>query len=398
MIESAIEEKVLLAETAAMSIGSAEVHAVPAHKREIVRKLAEPDDIVYCRIVKPTGEIYLSNILEERGMFIRNPAITTDKTVIKEDIYKVEKIKVIVAPSYRGHTVWLGFSLKEVYLEVWRMLWGSLVIGLSLIGMAFLVFYGLISLNKEVSKANKELRAAQEQLIQSEKLAALGRLSADIAHEINNPLGGIKNCLYLLSDSVSEHKKEYLDIAEQEVNRIASIVRRLLDLYRPKKEIMRPTNVNVPLDEILAVIKNQIANRNVKIIKHYDPKLPDAMASPEHLKQVFLNIILNALESMPEGGELAIKTYSQIEHTGEPEIKLKFTDTGCGIPEERMNKIFDPFFTTKKGGKGTGLGLSVSYGVIQRHNGRIEVKSEVGKGTTFIISLPVHEKRKGRRK
>jgi uncharacterized membrane protein (Fun14 family) len=185
MIESAIDEKVMLAETAAMSIGSAEVHAVPAHKREIVRKLAEPDDIVYCRIVKPTGEIYLSNIVEERGVLIRDRAITTDKTVIKTDIYGGEEIKVVVTPSYRGHTVWLGFSLEKVYAEVWSMIWGSLVIGISVISIAILVFYGLISFNKEVSRANRELRDTQEQLIHSEKLAALGRLSADIAHEIN---------------------------------------------------------------------------------------------------------------------------------------------------------------------------------------------------------------------
>ena len=391
MIESAIDEKVMLAETAAMSIGSAEVHAVPAHKREIVRKLAEPDDIVYCRIVKPTGEIYLSNIVEERGVLIRDRAIKTDKTVIKTDIYGGEEIKVVVTPSYRGHTVWLGFSLEKVYAEVWSMIWGSLVIGISVISIAILVFYGLISFNKEVSRANRELRDTQEQLIHSEKLAALGRLSADIAHEINNPLSGIKNSLYLLSDSVSENKKGYLEIAEQEVDRISGIVQKLLDLYRPKKEILAPTNVNVPLDDILEIVKKQFANRSVRIIKDFDQKLPAVMASSEHLKQVFLNLILNAVEAMPEGGDLTIKTYSR--PAGSPEVIIEFTDTGCGIPEEEIDKIFDPFFTTKKGGKGTGLGLSVSYGIIKRYDGIIEVRSKVGRGTTFNIILPIVEKK-----
>lgn len=394
MINAKISEKVALAELTAISVGAAEVY-IPVYKINIVNEVSEPEDIIYCRIVKPTGQIYISNIEQERGKFIEDPAIATSETVVKDDVYNGESIKVVITPSSRGYTIWVGFSLESVNSAVWEMIRDSMVIAGCVIAMVFLVYFGLTSINREVSKANKELRDTQEQLIQTEKLAALGRLSADIAHEINNPIGGIKNCLYLLSDSVSENKKEYLEIAEKEVNRIATIVQRLLDLYRPKKEIMTLTNVNAPLDEILAVMKNQIANRNVKIISDFDPKLPDVMASSEHLKQVFLNIILNAVESMPEGGELAIKTYSQMEHTGEPEIKIEFADTGCGIPEEGIDKIFDPFFTTKKGGKGTGLGLSISYGVIQRHNGRIEVKSEVGKGTTFIISLPMHEKKEG---
>jgi len=397
MIDAKISEKVALAELTAASVGAAEVY-VPAHKVNIVNKVSEPEDIIYCRIVKPNGQIYISNIKQERGKSIKDIAITTSETVVRDDVYNDESIKVVITPSSRGYTVWVGFSLESVNSAVWAMIRDSMVIAGCTIAMVFLVYFGLTSINSELSKANKELIDTHKQLIQSEKLAALGRLSADIAHEINNPLGGIKNSLYLLSDSVSKNKKEYLDIAEKEVNRIASIVQRLLDLYRPQKETMTPTNVNVPLDEILTVTKNQIANRNVKIIKDFDPKLPDVMASSEHLKQVFLNIILNAVESMPEGGELAIKTYSQMEHIGEPEIKIEFSDTGFGIPKEVINKIFDPFFTTKKGGKGTGLGLSVSYGVIQRHNGRIEVKSGVGKGTTFIISLPMHEKKGGGRK
>lgn len=391
MINAKISEKIALAEVTATSVGAAEVY-VPAYKINIVNKVSEPEDIIYCRIVKPNGQIHISNIEQERGKFIKDPAIATSETVVKDDVYNGERIKVVIAPSTRGYTIWVGFSLEGVNSAVWAMIRDSMVIAGSVIAMVFLVFFGLTSINREVSKANKELRDTQEQLIQSEKLAALGRLSADIAHEINNPLGGVKNCLYLLSDSVSKNKKKYLEIAENEVNRIASIVRRLLDLYRTQKETMRATNVNVPLDEILAVTKSQIANRNVKLIKDFDTKLPDVMASSGHLKQVFLNIILNAVESMPEGGELAIKTY--LHPTGEPEIKIEFTDTGCGIPEEVIDRIFDPFFTTKKSGKGTGLGLSVSYGIIQRHKGRIEVKSEVGKGTTFIISLPlpIHEK------
>ncbi len=389
MIDAKISEKVALAELTATSVGAAEVY-VPVYKINIVNKVSEPEDIIYCRIVKPNGQIYISSIEQERGKFIKDPAITTSETVVKDDVYNGESIKVVITPSSRGYTIWVGFSLESVKSAVWAMIRDSMVIAGSVIAMVFLVYFGLTSINREVSRANKELRDTQEQLIQTEKLAALGRLSADVAHEINNPLGGIKNCLYLLSDSVSKNKKNYLEIAEREVDRIASIVRRLLDLYRPQKEIMTLTNVNVPLDEILTVTKNQIANRNVKIIKDFDTKLPDVMASSEHLKQVFLNIILNAVESMPEGGELAIRTYPH--PTGEPEIKIEFADTGCGITEEEIDNIFDPFFTTKKGGKGTGLGLSVSYGVIQRHDGRIEVKSEVGKGTTFIVSLPIQEK------
>lgn len=500
MIDSMISEKIALAELTATSVGAAEVY-VPAHKINIVKKVSEPEDIVYCRIVKPNGQISISNIEKERGKYIRDPAITTLETIVKDDVYNGESIKVVITPSTHAYTIWVGFSLKNVYSAVWAMIRDSMVIAVSVIAMTFLVYFGLTSINREVSEAKeftdniiksmldtlivvnpkriitrvnkavsdllgykeeeligksvdmiipkstqeeifngsknvkdiemryltkdkrevpmsfsssvmaeqgepigivcvakdlseiknliKELRDTQDSLIQSEKLAALGRLSADIAHEINNPLSGVKNCLYILSDSVSKNEKQYLELAEKEVDRIANIVQGLLDLYRPKKEIVAPINVNVPINELLAVMKNQLVNCDVSIIKDFDTKLPLVMASSEYLKQVFLNIILNAMEAMPEGGELAIRTYPQIGLTGKTdEIQIEFTDTGCGLPEENMDKIFDPFFTTKKSG-GTGLGLSVSYGIIQRYNGRIDVESEVGKGTTFIISLPI---------
>jgi PAS domain S-box-containing protein len=230
-----------------------------------------------------------------------------------------------------------------------------------------------------------EIKRLEKIVLQSEKLAATGKLAASVAHEINNPLFGIKNVIYILMDEIKEDdpNRKYLEMADEELDRIANIVGQLLDFHRPSMGKMVPVNVNTLIKDVLTLVGNQLKNNNIKVTTKFNPKIPNILASSEQLKQVFLNIILNAQEAMPNGGELSVHTDVEDDH-----IRIDFTDTGKGIPPEDIEHIFDPFFTTKKR-KGSGLGLSICHGIIRSHNGRIEVESEVGKGTTFTIILPI---------
>ncbi len=238
----------------------------------------------------------------------------------------------------------------------------------------------------DLSDFTRELETSQAQLIQAEKLAATGRLTASIAHELNNPLQAIRNCLHLvLRRSLSEEKKgRYLAMAQEEVERLISIVQRMLDFYRPSRGGMGPTDVDAILDSVLALANKRLQHGKVTVHRQPAAELPLIEAVSDQLKQVFLNIVINAVEAMPNGGDLYIKT--TLSQDGQW-LSISFADTGVGLTPEEQKNIFEPFFTTKT--KGTGLGLSVSYGIIERHGGNIEVESEEGKGTAFTVKLPL---------
>lgn len=240
----------------------------------------------------------------------------------------------------------------------------------------------------EVKGVAEELKASQARLVQSVKLAAMGKLAASIAHEINNPLQAVQSCIYLVAEAADATSPNirYLDIARQELERIARIVQRMLDFYRPGDEGRRPTAVGTLLDDVLTLVHRQLEQGHVKVQMDYEPDLPVIMAVADHLKQVFLNIILNALEAMPGGGTLQVRTRTGQTDDGQPTVAIAFQDTGVGIPESNLDQIFDPFFSTRPGG--TGLGLSVSYDIVARHGGRIEVESQVGQGSMFTVILP----------
>lgn len=235
--------------------------------------------------------------------------------------------------------------------------------------------------------AYHQLAKTQMQLVETEKLAALGQLSARVAHEVNNPLGIIKNYLELLQQSSgdSELNNSYVGILKEEVNRIAGIVRQLLDFYHPHSIEKCETQVSDVLDEIIKLVMVQLDSMQILLIKKYDDKLPEVWASSEQLKQVFLNLIMNSKDFMPDGGEIII---SASEHAGW--IHIVFADSGCGLEEGVHTKIFDPFYTTKKDGDGTGLGLSVCYGIIQNHGGTITAKNRKEGGAVFSIKMPVY--------
>jgi two-component system NtrC family sensor kinase len=234
-----------------------------------------------------------------------------------------------------------------------------------------------------------KLQETHLQLVSSEKMASLGKLAAGIAHEINNPLGGILIYSSLMMEDLPEGDPKRGDLARivQEASRCKDIVKSLLEFARQTEPKMEPTDINRAITDGLFFLENQALFHNIKIIKNLDPFLPFVRGNASQLKQVLINIIVNAAEAMHGNGTFTITSYPSPDRKG---IILEFTDTGEGISEENLTRIFDPFFTTKEVGKGTGLGLATSYGIIEDHGGRISVRSKVGEGTTFTIELPTY--------
>lgn len=245
------------------------------------------------------------------------------------------------------------------------------------------------SLEKKVREKSMELKKAQDQLIHAEKMSSLGKLAAGIAHEINNPLTSILINAHLISKDFNQdnHYKENLNLIIDETSRCSTIVKSLLEFSRQNPPEKNLADINDVIEKTLLLLKNHVLMHKVKIKKNLDKKLPIIMIDMNKMKQVFANIIINAMEAIPGQGKLSIN--SRLSEN-KRFIEINFTDNGIGISEENMGKIFDPFFTTREQ-EGTGLGLSISYGIIQQHNGSIHAQSEVGKGTTIILSLPVNE-------
>jgi len=231
----------------------------------------------------------------------------------------------------------------------------------------------------------RALRETQEKLLQSEKLAAMGKLISQIAHELNNPLYGIMNTLELLKTEVPPESKrrKILDMALSETERLTDLLRKMLSFSKPDEEERQPTDINIILDEILLLVGKQLQENTIRVSSVFSEGLGKVFASRNQLRQVFLNMIANAKDAMPDGGTLTIKTFEKVG-----KIIIEISDTGIGIEEEYIHKIFDAFFTTKDNVKDVGLGLSVCYGFIKDHDGDIRVSSQVGTGTTFTIILP----------
>ena len=233
----------------------------------------------------------------------------------------------------------------------------------------------------------RALRDTQEQLLQSEKLAAMGRLTSQIAHELNNPLYGIMNTLELLKTEISADNKrrKILEMALSETVRLSDLLRNMLSFSKPDQEERHPVDISSVIDEILLLHEKQLKENDINMVVTFAEALGLVNASKNQLRQVFLNMVANARDAMPEGGTLSVITSGDTD-----KVYVEISDTGTGIREEHLDNIFDSFFTTKGEVKGVGLGLSVCYGFIEDHGGDIEVKSQGGEGTTFTISLPVH--------
>ena len=250
-------------------------------------------------------------------------------------------------------------------------------------------------LEKRVDERTREVVAMQNSLIQSEKLASLGKMAAGVAHEINNPLTSILINAHLLMESTDKESDIYesLDMIAEETTRCSQIVKGLLEFSRQSPPQKNFVSINDILIHIVNILKNQAAFQNITIQEDLGSDLPAVEVDPDQMKQVFWNLMINAAEAMPDGGILTVASrLSESRLT----LEISFTDTGTGIPDEHLPKLFDPFFTTKKGG--TGLGLAVIYGIAKQHEGTIEVKSQPGQGSVFMVSLPLsqsHESERG---
>jgi len=244
---------------------------------------------------------------------------------------------------------------------------------------------GIFADIKERLDMERSLRETQEKLLQSEKLAAMGKLTSQIAHELNNPLYGIMNTLELLKSEipVESKRRRILEMALSETERLTELLRKMLSFSKPDDEEKQPTSMNTILDEILLLVSKQLQEHGIRVSASFAEDLPLVSASRNQLRQVFLNLIANARDAMPDGGALTVRTTSE-----GGSVQIEITDTGVGIREENLNRIFEAFFTTKDTVKDVGLGLSLCYGFVKEHGGTIRVESRPGEGTTFLITLP----------
>jgi signal transduction histidine kinase/CheY-like chemotaxis protein len=287
---------------------------------------------------------------------------------------------LVVPLTYRGNTIGAiaavnksggGFDAHDQ--ELLNTLSGSTAIAIE---------------NARLYQAERELRKlveqSQMQLVQTEKLAATGRLAASLAHEINNPLQANHNSLQLMLSFQLEaqERQEYLKIADEEIERLMNLVASILEFARPPQREMRATNLNDVVERVLTLTAKYLQHRRVAIKRILTPDLPSVVVAPDELEQVFINLVLNAVDAMPEGGTLHVAS-----RQGEGgRLAVAFSDTGHGIAPEDLERVFEPFFSTRE--DGTGLGLTVSHNVIERHGGEIAVESTPGQGTTFTVWLP----------
>jgi C4-dicarboxylate-specific signal transduction histidine kinase/CheY-like chemotaxis protein len=239
-----------------------------------------------------------------------------------------------------------------------------------------------------------EVKVLEEKLIQAEKLATVGQLSAGFAHEVNNILCSIGGYAQFVRQKISGNHPEFSDIWEDiqiiisQSERANKLTQNLLGFSRMNKSEENFIDVSSLIDQVLSFLTYKLIKVNIEIIREYELNLPEVFADPNKLEQVFLNLIVNAFHAMPHGGKIKI-TAKLMRNRGEDFLKIDFADTGCGIPEENLKKIFDPFFTTKERGIGTGLGLFICRRIIENYHGSVELTSKVGEGTTFTIKLPV---------
>jgi signal transduction histidine kinase len=245
-------------------------------------------------------------------------------------------------------------------------------------------------LEQRVTERTLELQRSHQQLLHSEKLAAVGNLSASIAHEFNNPLQSVMTIIKGIGQYASLEKKEeeFVALALQECHRMKNLIADLRDFFQPTSDKRTQVNLHAAIDALLLFSKKDFHTRNITIVKKFDANIPPIMAVADQLKQVLLNLVNNAADACDRGGVITFTT----EVIGE-NIAMHIEDNGTGISSANIAHIFEPFFTTKPEMKGTGLGLSVSYGIVKKHGGRIDVKSEPGKGSKFSVLLPIKSER-----
>ena len=241
-----------------------------------------------------------------------------------------------------------------------------------------------------LQEAYSNLEKTRHKLIQSEKLATIGTISSGIAHEINNPIAGMKNCIRRISNNLKniEQNKTYFKMMDEAIGRMENVVKSLLNFARREDIDFSAVNIEGVIESSQLLLAYRLEQNRISFTKEIDSEIKGVKGSQIHLQQVIINLIINAIDAIEEKGEdsnrfISIKAYNNSNY-----IVLSIKDGGIGIPEDRIDSIFDPFYTTKEAGRGTGLGLSVVSSIINSHNGKVEVDSEVGKGTEFVVYLP----------
>ena len=244
-------------------------------------------------------------------------------------------------------------------------------------------------MQNRLRESQAKLMEIQKQIYQAEKLASIGRLASGVAHEINNPLNGIKSCLYAIRRDPDDHRQtaEYLNLIDEGLQHIETIVTKLLGFARHPAKTREAVTLNGALKKVLQLLDYRLTQKRIHLDLHLDEQLPTVFADSQLIQEVFMNLLLNSFDALRKEGRITVTTGGRNEHT----VFVSIKDNGTGISKEDMDKIFDPFFTTKEPGEGTGLGLSVSLSIVQAHGGSIEVISEPGKGSEFIVTLPIKE-------
>jgi len=367
------------------------------------------DNIVRAAMIGKNGDAFLinkKNILQTSprfsGEIFGNPEGPDFSRIVEAQVtaYKINGKSYLFAATQLVNTNWILVVKEDPREQLTPLLRARTIAFFLFLGGILLIVIGAYfttrSMMRELIRVDRERAAGEEMVIQSSKMAALGKMAAGIAHEINNPLavigekaGWIKDLLADENAGSTENLKEIeeaVEKIERHVDRAKKVTHRLLGFARRMEPILEQVDINRTLRETVEFLENESRFRNIRIHIQSQPDLPVLQSDSSQLQQVFLNILNNAIDAIGKNGEIRIRT-SYLPASNE--IMIEIADNGPGIPKENLGKIFDPFFTTKEVGKGTGLGLSIVYSIIEKLGGRILVASEVGQGTTFTIYLPV---------
>jgi two-component system, NtrC family, sensor kinase len=299
-----------------------------------------------------------------------------------------------IPPSLISRAYLFALPLLILALALPLLMLGGPLSALAAVVIAAICFCAISSLLRQISFAREQKCSLDEQLIQTQKLASIGELSAGIAHEINNPLAIIAQEIEWAryqfdgkepDEARIEELKDSLNEIAVQVERCREITHKLLDFARKKEPLIQGVDINKLIEDMARLVEREATQKGIEMVRRYSKDLPPVHTDPPLLRQVILNLLNNATYAIGQNGTIEIKTRSVEGGL----VELRVSDTGCGIPKENLAKVFDPFFTTKPPGKGTGLGLSICHGIIVRLGGRIAVESEPGKGTSFFIRLPI---------
>jgi PAS domain S-box-containing protein len=380
-----------------------QLHDITERKR-LEKRLQDYSEELEAKVVERTREIeetkqYLENLLENANDVIytldREQRFTYVNTKVEAWGYRKDELigrpyLSLLSKRHRGRRLksTLDIGAKQVYeVEVMSRngIPRAVMVSVSPLRSPTGQILGVLGIARDIT----ETKNLEQQILNSEKLASVGKLAAGVAHEINNPLGGILNCLYNLRKGAvsSDRQVEYLVSMDDGLRRVQKIVRQLLDFSQQHEPELSVTNINGVVERVLVLTNHAFVEHQIRLDKQLGTNLPPLMLDAHMMEQVLINLILNAIQAIKAHGVITIRT-----RLTDGACVVEVQDSGCGIPAHILPRIFDPFFTTKGTGEGTGLGLSVSLGIIERHGGQILVESEVGKGTLFTVCLPLRDR------